>query len=482
MGVYCGCNAFSRLIPEITHLLRLPEVSLLLITSLGLSGCADSLHSQQPPTKWTTGFWFWQGSSTGATWSKEPLDVLFVQVGTIRKQTAPYMIRKTAATQWHAYGQLPDELPAAREYWLVFRFERQGVPDLPAAPVLAQEVFRLREAARKRHLNVAGVQLDIDAPTGALSQYVSFLRDLRTGLPVGVEISITALLDWFRNGTAISDVVKEVDEFVPQFYDVADPNSSHGGSAIAAKIDAARWGPVFNRYGKRFRLGISTFGRARLVPRGDPSQSKHVGLAFFGDLSPLDIATNSAFHLQTTRSQANELVLSYRAMRETRIGHNGFQPGDTVQFILSTPEAIRTAVDSAKEMRGHLGGVVFFRWPSSNETLAMQPEEVLIAAGLTAPNPRTPVGILLIDGGCAAVKCMDVYLENANPFSPQAVSYRIRSSTGLEYFLPEQNMPVRMVGASELELSLPPYCGRGRMYLGRAVTAIRAEFTVERDQ
>jgi Protein of unknown function (DUF3142) len=201
------------------------------------------------------------------------------------------------------------------------------------APILAQQVSEFRGSARRRHLNVAGVQLDIDSPTGALPQYASFLREVRKGLPSEFKISITAILDWFRNGTAIADVIKEADEFVPQFYDLSDPDRSDGGDAIAAKIDATQWGPVFNRFGKRFRIGISTFGRARLVSREVASPSRYVRAVFFGDLTPLDIATNSAFHLQTTRSPANEIVLSYRTMRKVRIGYNDFEPGDTVQFI-----------------------------------------------------------------------------------------------------------------------------------------------------
>jgi hypothetical protein len=39
-----------------------------------------------------------------------------------------------------------------------------------------------------------------------------------------------------------------------------------------------------------------------------------------------------------------------------------------------------------------------------------------------------------------------------------------------------------MSGASELDLSLPPYCARGRLYLGRAVTRNHSEFTVEEAQ
>ena len=120
--------------------MRWPEVAAFLIASASLSGCAGSFSSQQRPSKWTTGFWFWQGSSTEANWSSEPLDVLFVHVGTIGKDQLPFAPR---TDRWYVSGSLPAELPPAREYWLVFRFERQGVPDLQVAPSVAQEAARL---------------------------------------------------------------------------------------------------------------------------------------------------------------------------------------------------------------------------------------------------------------------------------------------------------------------------------------------------
>jgi hypothetical protein len=133
-------------------------------------------------------------------------------------------------------------------------------------------------------------------------------------------------------------------------------------------------------------------------------------------------------------------------------------------------------------MRGYCAGIVFFRWPASDEDLAMQPAETLAAAGLSTHEPDRPALIHLVDGGCVAVQCMDVYLMNAKPLSAAPVLYRIRSSRELEYFLPEERMPVVMSGPSELTLSLPPYCGRDRMYLGRAVTAAKAEYTVEEER
>jgi hypothetical protein len=446
----------------------------MLIASLGLSGCVDSLQSQAPP-KWTTGFWYWQGNSTEAASAKVIPDALFVHAGTIWKTG------RNTPPQWGVSGEIPGALPSAREYWLVFRKEEPGVPDVSAAQDLGRRVSELLGTARQRQLKVVGIQLDIDSPTGALSRYADFLGAVRKEIPASLEISITALLDWFRDGTSIADVIKETDEFVPQFYDAGASGSSEDFRAIAAKIDTARWAPKFNRFGKRFRIGISTFGRARFEPKADPLQTGYSGLRLFGDLTPLDISGNPAFTLQTSRSDANELILSYRPTRKVHIGYSDLQPGDTLQFILSTPEAIRTAVESARRMGGNCVGVVFFRWPASNESLVMDPDETLVAAGL-APRERKIIGLDIVDGHCAAVSCVDLYLVNASSLSSKTDRYRVRSSAELEYFLPEQGVPVRMAGPSELELTLPAYSGRSRMLLGRAVSATRAEFRVEEDQ
>jgi hypothetical protein len=300
-------------------------------------------------------------------------------------------------------------------------------------------------------------------------------------LPKGTQISITALLDWFRNGTAIDGVITEADEFVPQFYDIGDP-ATEGQAAIAARIDAARWGPVFNRFHKRFRIGISSFGRARVIPQESAAQGRHRKLVFYGDLRPLDVATNPAVQLQASRNAADETVLNYQATKEVQIGYERLKTGDIIQFIVSTPDAIRSAIQSARQMKGNLTGVVFFRWPSAREEWAMQPDEVLDAAGVHSPGRPDGNRVYTIGGDCTSVHCVDVYLESAGPLSPRPVQYRIRASTQLEYFLPERNVPVHLAGRSDLEIALPAYCARGRLYLGRAVSLRNAEFAVEEER
>jgi hypothetical protein len=432
-------------------------------TSVSHSPLSD--RKPQPlPKLWSTGFWFWEGSNAKPPAESTPVDVVFFQAGTMDVDNFG---------QWHAYGKLPGGLPEAKEYWLVMRSERQDVPDGGVIPRLVQTISDVTTEARRKNLNLVGVQLDIDSPTGSLDAYAHFLFDLRKALPPGIQISITALLDWFREGTDIAFVLNEADEFVPQFYDLADPRSREG--AIAAKIDATRWAPIFNRFERRYRIGISTFGRARALPYEKDTQSTYVSV--FSDLTPLQVARNPNFKMATRTSAAGEVVLTYRASKATRIGYNDFTAGSGFEFILPTPEVVQSAVRSSKQFGGYAAGVVFFRWPAMGESLALQPRDVLELVQLKAqvsPHPETET----MDGSCAAVSCVDVFLNGTPPLSPRSARYRIHISGDLEYFLPASEAPVRLIGRRELEVALPPYCACGALTLGRAVSNEPVRFTV----
>src|SRR5262249_47106984 len=162
-------------------------------------------------------------------------------------------------------------------------------------------------------------------------------HEARGKLPAGMQLSITALLDWFRDGTALPEVLNEVDEFVPQFYDVSDLKTATGPinvqytqsaelRPIAARIDAKVWSAKFNRYGKPYRIGISTFGRAGIVSQG--------GLQLYGDVTPSALAGNSDFSVQSSTTAAGELLLKYRAERETRLFYATVRQGDSIEFAI----------------------------------------------------------------------------------------------------------------------------------------------------
>src|SRR5579863_451360 len=81
------------------RMMRLIPPCFVLGMSLLLSGCAVSSWSQQPGRQLTTAFWYWQGSSVDPTWSGQPVDAVFVQVGNIRSDRLGY-----GPERWFAYG------------------------------------------------------------------------------------------------------------------------------------------------------------------------------------------------------------------------------------------------------------------------------------------------------------------------------------------------------------------------------------------
>src|SRR5689334_3158742 len=118
-------------------MLRFVLFACLLLACLAMLGCGGDLSSQPPPQNWTTGFWFWNGSAVRSASAPQSIDVLYVQAGTLYRATGP----NGPASKF--VQKLSDELPPAREYWLVIRFDRQSIPDREAVPLLAQTVEEL---------------------------------------------------------------------------------------------------------------------------------------------------------------------------------------------------------------------------------------------------------------------------------------------------------------------------------------------------
>src|SRR6185369_16180023 len=93
-------------------------LTLLLTGSCFLSACADRLRSQQPASKPTVGYWFWDGSVFDESTQSQTLDVLYVHAGVLRGYAGP-----GTPEPWLASGFLSPKLPPAMEYWLAFRYE-----------------------------------------------------------------------------------------------------------------------------------------------------------------------------------------------------------------------------------------------------------------------------------------------------------------------------------------------------------------------
>lgn len=386
-------------------------VSSCLAIALLFCGCGAQAQKTAPKEPWTEGFWVWNPQWAAPSTVKP--DVLYVQLtGDFRK------------------------VPEARDYWATFRHEGRSIP---GDDFIARVVADLKRFGRPTR----GVQLDIDSPTGSLKAYAGFLQKLRKALPPKQQISITALLDWFRDGTEIDRVIEQVDEFVPQFYDVWEATRSQG---IAEPLQPDRYGPRFRRFGKRFRIGLSTFGRGRL-----PWSQK-----LYRSITPMDLAADARYKLSTNRNAAGEWILNYAPPK-------GEEP---VQFIVASPESVRASVAVAKQMGA--SGVIFFRWPLESESLVLQPEEAL---GKAPGGPEVEAR----RGDCVAVYCWDVALLRANRFQQRPVEYHIHTSTDVDYTVGE----VRVMGPRELVVRVLPFAEKYRMELGRVVTSQPATFTVE---
>jgi hypothetical protein len=101
------------------------------------------------------------------------------------------------------------------EVWLAYRVHTLHWTPREYAILLAQ-LHRWQQAGNK----VAGVQVDFDAHTLHLHEYVAFLEGLRGQLPSEYRLSITGLLDW-SSRVAPDDVNRLrgiVDEVVVQTY------------------------------------------------------------------------------------------------------------------------------------------------------------------------------------------------------------------------------------------------------------------------
>lgn len=441
--------------------------ALALVTGIGLySWQQGGKKAASSPGKWEFGYWDWAQYNQRGPEGAKGLGTVYALARELNSADFRY-------TDSGFTASLPQTLPEAKTYWAVLRWQQWAPPPMSSVKSFAGTVENIRADARERRLPLAGIQLDTDCPTAQLGQYAAFLRELRKGAP-GTAISITALLDWFRPGTEIGAVIDAVDEFVPQFYDTEAHATDGRPQGIAAPVEAARWGPVFQKFRKPYRIGISTFGRVRM-----PSGQRSSNGAIYSGLSTYELGRSPDMELSVTRTKAQELALRYRARKTTRVHWETVQAGDGYDVVMPTKESVVSAVAEARRMGDYCAGVVFFRWPVNSEALTLEPEEVLRWTGAAAAAPEVGPSVRVIDEQCAAVRCYTLMLGGSPAWSAKAVRYRVTPSSKLEYFLPEKETGARLTADGWMELVVPPMPGRRVIPIGRAVAGGAAEFRLE---
>lgn len=390
----------------------------------------------KPRQAWATGFWVWAGASPVES-SIQP-DILYVQVQSRR---------------W------PSAIPSAKKYIAVRRIEHDVEPSEGTAGQIAADYRAILNSAGP-DVSLIGLQIDYDSPTRKLTDYAKFLRALREALPPESRLSITALLDWFRDGTNIHDVLDPVDEYVPQFYDAGNGASA---SEIAQRLDPAKWAPMFNSLGVPYRLGISSFGRIARTRSGT--------VAYFRDATPLTFALQRDLQKSVTTTGAGELVVQYKPAAGTN--------GDTVDITFPTSASIRSAYDAARQFGGYCSGVVFFRWPNRGESLALTADEVqsILAGDDASHEPRLETR----NGYCTGKQCTDLYLRLGYTPDSKPHTLRVSPRDPLQLFIPEGPLQPFVNRQNQIFVRIPAYSGVRSVYLGRAIaeSTIRFEVSVQ---
>lgn len=399
---------------------------------------------------WTVGYWYWQSSALIKPFSSRAtadVDVLYVQVGSVpaRRADEPWKIHNAG---W------PAGIPNARRHVAVYRIDTTRPLDANLARQIAESWKSVRTLAEDAGIAMASIQIDYDCPTEMLGSFARFLSLIRKDLPERTSVSITALPDWFRRGTAVADVIAEADEFVPQFYDL----QTHGPNdpQIAAAVSASRWKAAFDAFGVPYKIGISTFGRIFKV--GSDNRRSYVP-----DIGPWQIAKLSA---ETTHTRLESLELFVRI----RTGAD-----DTFEMTLPTAESVRQAYEAVLQFRGGwASGVVFFRWPMENETLNLSPDEVRDV--LQADASGRSAGLDVRSGDCTGFYCADIWIQPEERFETTPSVLRVGSSEVVEYFLPGDAANVFAEEGDLLRVEIPPFLGLPRVYVGRVFTVKPADF------
>lgn len=427
---------------------RLPcRLKILFITAALMITLARAEHcpSAEIPsahTQWQIGYWVWDGSGAPVSASSARVDLLYVKaaqfgspshyqgspVGIDLRRLVEQLSRNSGPVALASVVEWPAKLPKAKGYMAVWRNDSPVSPGIELVPQLVGQYQELKARAAQTGQHLVGVQIDHDCPTNLLDEYARFLKALREALPAEALISITALLDWFRPDTRIAEVLRWVNEYVPQFYDVGLAGRDPDTVQIAETLDAAKWAPIFNSYKRSYRIGIATFGRVVLVKSHLSPERK-----YFRDLGALEVTTKKGFSfIAARRNHAGELIVHYTVTGEAGSEYPGLLAlGDTLAMILPTQESVHNAYLAAQALGGFCAGVIFFRWPGEFESVILLPDEVQDIISGKRLGARSTV-VEAEDGECAVVGCADLYLRLGDRFPSKPLSLRIKASSPVE--------------------------------------------------
>jgi hypothetical protein len=174
---------------------------------LGVLFCTHGIAASTVDASNYDAFWLWSGVAPQPV-LKQARSVYVLQGQIEAKHGDESQVRFIAQG-----GTVPHSQSA--EVWLAYRVHTLHWTPREYAILLAQ-LQRWQHSGNK----VVGVQIDFDAHTLHLQEYVEFLERLRQRLPPGYRLGITGLLDWSSHVDPgqVNQLRGIVDEVVVQTY------------------------------------------------------------------------------------------------------------------------------------------------------------------------------------------------------------------------------------------------------------------------
>lgn len=224
-----------------------------------------------------------------------------------------------------AYPNLQQLVADGRPVMMVIRLDGQ-LPQLNQEQILNQTKSLLDEW-QARGINLQGVEIDHDCASARLPAYTELLAALRSALPTGLALSITALPTWL-NSPHLKALLRQVDSSVLQVHAINDPRDG-----LFDPQQAQRWAEAYGkRSEKAFMLALPAYGVAMI------DSSRQVESE-----APLDVGGSRRELLVDPQQVANLLTTLDERRPKNLHGIIWFRlplPGDRRAWPLATLQAV----------------------------------------------------------------------------------------------------------------------------------------------
>ncbi|MBX7131238.1 MAG: DUF3142 domain-containing protein [Fimbriimonadaceae bacterium] len=439
---------------------------------IALGGCKNEPVAQRPLE---ASVWYWHSPFDGI----EDLGIkqIFVRAATITCEEGHLLVPRIQ--DFREVPKLPTTLVINLEASVVSQLS--GLREEDIAAKVAEVYGSMKAKVVGKGGEVLGLQVDFDSPTSKLPQYEEILRGLRERIQPD-DLSITALPTWLSS-KEFNEVAKQVDYFVPQFYEGRLGKTLDDPGPISDLEGLRRGLMQADKVGVPYWAGIAGYGHAALYD----SRGHLVGT--YKELSPTEALAHPDLKLEdvypadarmkpaTASSWIGEDVLRFRAIRPDARGRG---LGHTILYKVPSGALLSQQIAIVQAHRSSsLRGFIAFRYPQPMEQLAL-PAATLrdafagskLAAKLEVKmeTTRRPFGLIENPRDGKAANAVTIRITNVGNEStataPRAIVLRLATTVpGIEVS-DRSSFPCRLFDDSGLR------AGPGRARL--------AEFTIPR--